>query len=196
MAVPAELIKELREKTQSAIKDCKEALEQSENNLEKALEYLRKKGLADAKKKEACTTSAGRIFSYIHSNNQIGVMLELNCQTDFVANTDEFKTLGLELCLQVCAMSPTFVRREEIPTEIVAKELEIYREQAQDKPEKIRDNIVHNKLEKYYKDACLLEQAYIKDESFTIAQFIQNKVAVIKENITVKRFARFQIAQK
>jgi len=196
MAVSPELVKELRERTSCPIRDCKNALEQCNGDINKAVEELRKKGLADASKVAGRDTAAGRIFSYIHSNNQIGVMLELNCQTDFVANTEQFQELGKDLCLQICAMNPLVVRRADISQEMADREISIYRDQVKDKPAHIQEGIIKGKLEKFYKDAVLLEQNFVKDEASTIEQLIQAKIAVIKENITVKRFVRFQVAEK
>ncbi len=196
MAVSSELVKELRQRTNSAMMDCKKALEESNGDLEKAVEYLRKKGLADAQKKEARSATAGRIFSYIHNNNQIGVLLELNCETDFVANTDQFQELGRDLCLQICAMQPTVVSRSDFSKDTIDREMAIYREQVKDKPEKIQEGIINGKLEKFYKDFALMEQSFIKDETLTIKQLIDSKIGTIKEKISVKRFVRFQIAEK
>lgn len=196
MTVSNELVKELRERTQCGIRDCKQALEQCEGNLEKAIEHLRKKGLAAAEKVGSRSANSGRIFSYIHSNNLIGVLLELNCETDFVANTDEFVELGKDICLQICAMGATFVERAGVPAEIIARETDIYRDQVKDKPAPIQENIIKGKLDKFYKEFCLLEQAFIKDETITIEQLVKNKIGSIKEKISVKRFVRFQVAEK
>jgi len=195
MAVSSEQIKELRERTQCGIRDCKEALEQSKGDMAGAIEILRKKGLAAAEKVVAREATAGQIFSYIHAGNQIGVLLELNCGTDFVARTDEFQALGKDLCLQICAMCPTVVKRSDLSQEIIDRETAIYREQCKDKPAQAQENIIKGKLEKFYKDFVLMEQTFVKDESITIEQLVTNKIAVIKENIVVKRFVRFQVAE-
>ena len=199
MGIPTTLVKELRELTGCGIKDCKKALSENDGDLEKAIEYLRKKGLADASKKTGRGTNAGRIISYIHAGGQVGVLLELNCETDFVANTDQFQELGKNLCMQVCAMSPITVRREDIPTEIIEKEKDIYREQMQDalknKPANVQDKIIEGKLKKFYQESVLLEQAFVKEEGKTVEEMIKEQIGVIKENITVKRFVRFQVGE-
>jgi len=196
MAVSNELVKELRERTNCGMLDCKKALEQANGDMNQAIEILRKKGLAAAEKVANRGTGAGRIFSYIHGNSQIGVLLELNCETDFVANTDQFQELGKEICLQICAMNPLVVKREDLSQAIIDREMAIYRDQVKDKPAPVQENIVKGKLEKFYKDFVLLEQSFIRDETITIEALIKSKVATTKENITVRRFVRFQVAEK
>lgn len=197
MAVSNTLIKELRERTSCGVKDCKEALETSNNDIEKAIEYLRKKGLASAAKIAGRGTNAGLIFSYIHSGGQIGVLLELNCGTDFVANTKDFQDLGKDLCLQICATSPMTIKREDIPKEIIEREKNIYAEQIpENKPPQVKEKMMEGKLEKFYKDSCLMEQIFVKDEKRIIDEVIKEKMAVLKENITIKRFVRFERGEK
>jgi elongation factor Ts len=196
MGVSNSLIKDLRERTGCGIMDCKNALDANECDLEKAIEYLRKKGLADASKKVGRGTNAGRIISYIHAGGQIGVMLELNCETDFVANTDKFQELGKELCMHICAMSPVACKREDIPADIIAREKEIYLEQIKDKPAAAQEKIVQGKLDKFFKDNVLLEQMFVKDDKRTVEEIIKENIGTIKENISVARFARFQIGEK
>ncbi len=196
MGISNDLIKALREKTACGIKDCKNALEECNGDLEKAIELLRKKGLADASKKAGKGTTAGKIISYIHAGGQLGVMLEINCETDFVANTDAFQDLGKEICMQICAMNPVAVSVEDIPAKILEQERAIYLEQVKDKPAQVQEKIIQGKLEKYYKDNVLLKQIYIKDEALTIEELIKQKIAVTKENIAITRFARFQVGDK
>lgn len=190
------LIKELRERTSCGMMDCKKALEESNDDIDKAIEYLRKKGLADASKKAGRAANAGRIISYIHAGGQMGVLLELNCETDFVGNTECFQELGKDLCMHICAMNPMVVRREEIPAEVIEREKEIYREQMKDKPATAQEKIIEGKLEKFYKDNVLLEQMYVKDENITVEELIKEKIGTIKENISVARFVRFQVGEK
>lgn len=196
MASSTSLVRDLRERTGCGIKDCRKALAECNDDIEKAIEMLRKKGLADAAKKSSRGTNAGRVISYIHAGGQIGVLLELNCETDFVANTDEFQSLGKDLCMQICAMSPLVVQREDISEEVINREKEIYKEQIQGKkPEKVVENIIKGKLEKYYKENVLLEQAFVKDDKRSVEDFIKENIATLKENITIKRFVRFQIGE-
>ena len=193
MGIPTSLVKELRDQTSCGIKDCKKALEEANGDLEKAVALLRKKGLSDAAKKSGRGTNAGRVISYIHAGGQVGVMLELNCETDFVANTDPFQELGKDLCMQICAMNPIVVKREDISAEIIEKEKDIYREQIKDKPAHAQEKIIEGKLAKFYKENVLLEQPFVKDEKRTVEDILKDAIATIKENLTVARFSRFQI---
>lgn len=195
--VTSELIKELREKTQVGILDCKKALVECDGDVEKAADFLRKKGLAKASKKMGRTASEGIISSYIHNNLKIGVLLELNCETDFVAKNADFQELSKELCMQIAATNPLYVDIDDVPSEEIAREKEIYREQLKDsgKPENVLDKIVEGKLKKYYTEVCLLEQEYIKDSGVVIKDIIKNKIATYGENITVGRFTRYQIGR-
>ena len=197
--IPTTLVKELRNLTGCGIKDCKKALIESDGDIEKSVEYLRKKGLADAAKKSGRGTNAGRVISYIHAGGQVGVLLELDCETDFVANTEDFQDLGKDLCMQICAMNPIAVNREEISAEVIEKEKNIYREQMQEalkgKPASVQDKILDGKLKKFYQESVLIEQAFVKEESRTVEDIIKEKIGTIKENITVKRFVRFQVGE-
>lgn len=197
METSTTLIRELRERTSCGVKDCKEALTQSDNDIEKAIEYLRKKGLASAAKKTTRDTNAGIIFSYVHTGGQIGVLLELNCETDFVANNSDFQALGKDLCMQVCAMNPIAITREAIPQEIIDREKAIYEEQIPaNKPPKVKQTMLEGKLTKFYQESSLLEQAFIKDDKRTVEEVIKEKIAVFKENITIKRFIRLERGEK
>jgi elongation factor Ts len=189
------MIKELREKTQAGMMDCKKALVETGGDMDKAVDYLRKKGLASADKKMSREASEGIIASYIHSNQKIGVLLELKTVTDFVARNDDFQTLAKELCMQVAAACPLYISSDEVPEDIIAKEKEIYKEQMKDsgKPEKVVEGIIEGKLQKYFSDVCLLEQEYIKDPKVKIKDLIKEKIATYGENIEVGKFSRFQI---
>ncbi len=195
--VTSEMIKELREKTQVGILDCKKALVECDGDIEKAADFLRKKGLAKATKKMGRTASEGIISSYIHSNSKIGVLLELNCETDFVAKNADFQELSKDLCMQIAATNPLYIDVDNIPSEEIEREKEIYREQLKDsgKPENVLDKIVEGKLKKYYSEVCLLEQEYIKDSGVIIKELIKSKIATYGENISVGRFVRYQIGR-
>lgn len=190
----AQDVKELRERTGCGMMDCKKALTESNGDMEKAIEFLREKGLATAAKKAGRIASEGMVDCYIHDGGRIGVMIEVNSETDFVAKNAEFKQLVHDLAMQVCVNSPAYVRREEVPTEVLDHEREILRAQAlnEGKPEKIVDKMVEGRIEKYYKEVCLLEQPFIKDPDITVNQLVTEKIATIGENITVRRFVRFE----
>lgn len=190
-------VKALREKTQAGILDCKKALQETSGDLEKAVEYLRKKGIAKAAKRAGKKTAEGRVHSYIHGDGKVGVLVEVNCETDFVARNEAFKKLVNDIALQICASAPLFIRREDIPKEIIEKEREIYRSQAASlgKPEKIVEKIVDGKMEKYYRDVCLIEQKFIKNEDISIHDLITDMIARTGENITISRFCRFQLGE-
>jgi len=192
------MIKELRDKTQAGMVDCKKALVDTDGDMEKAVENLRKKGLASADKKMGAEVTEGIISSYIHNNSKLGVILELKCMTDFVARNDDFVVLAKELAMQVAAANPLYIKPEDVPSEILEKEKEIYREQMKNsgKPDNVIEKIVEGKLSKFYSDVCLLEQEYIKDSSIKIKDLIKEKIAIFKENIEVGRFSRFQIGTK
>jgi elongation factor Ts len=194
-AINAELIKELRVRTSAGIMDCKEALQEADGDLEKAVDCLRKKGLATALKRAGRETSEGVINAYIHAGGRIGVLVEVNCETDFVAKTDEFRDLVKNLAMHVAATKPLGIGREDIPEEILKREEEIYRAQAREmgKPEKILDKIVQGKMEKFYKESCLLEQQYVKDTDLTVQDLIHDMVAKTGESISVRRFTRYQL---
>ena len=196
--VTSAMIKELRDKTQAGMVDCKKALVDSDGNMDKAVEYLRKKGLASADKKIGAEVTEGIIASYIHNNSKLGVLLELKCMTDFVARNEDFVVLARELAMQVAAANPLYIKPEEVPADILEKEKEIYREQMKNsgKPDNVIEKIVEGKLAKFYSEVCLLEQEYIKDGSIKIKDLIKEKIAIFKENIEVGKFSRFQIGMK
>jgi len=195
--VTTELVKELREKTGAGIGDCRKALMECEGDIEKAGEWLREKGIASAGKRAGKSANQGLIFSYIHGEGKVGVLLELNCETDFVARTEDFKELCKDIAMQIAAMNPLYVRREEVPLEIIEKEKEIYTAQMADtkKPANIIEKIVLGKLEKYFSEVCLLEQLFVKDDTKNIDTLVKEKIAKIGENISVKRFARFVLGE-
>ncbi|HOJ28246.1 MAG TPA: translation elongation factor Ts [Spirochaetota bacterium] len=196
--ITSEMIKELREKTQAGMLDCKKALIECGGDMEKAVDYLRKKGLAAANKREGRVAKEGIIASYIHNNSKLGVLLELNCETDFVARNQDFQDLAKDLCMQVAAANPLYVSPEDVPAEVLEREKEIYREQLKEsgKPANVIEKIVEGKLTKFYSEVCLLEQEFIKDNKVLIKDLIKNKIATYGENITVGRFVRFQIGQR
>ena len=196
--ITSDMIKELREKTQAGMLDCKKALIECGGDREAAVDYLRKKGLAAANKREGRIAKEGIIASYIHNNSKIGVLLELNCETDFVARNQDFQNLAKDLCMQVAAANPLYVSPEDIIADVLEREKEIYREQLKEsgKPANVIEKIVEGKLQKFYSEVCLLEQEFIKDNKVIIKDLIKNKIATYGENITVGRFVRFQIGQR
>jgi len=191
------MVKELRDKTGAGIMDCKEALASSDGNFDKAIDFLRKKGMSAATKRSSKAAKDGVIASYIHMGGRIGVLVELNCETDFVAKTDNFQLLAKDLTMHIAAANPTYVRPEDIPSEVMEREKEIYRSQAmtEKKPEKIWDKIIEGKLKKYYEDVCLLNQKFIKDTDITVETLINNMIAKTGENIIIRRFMRFQLGE-
>jgi elongation factor Ts len=191
------MVKELRNKTGVGIMDCKEALAVSDGNFDKAIEFLRKKGMSAATKRSSKAAKDGVISSYIHMGGRIGVLVELNCETDFVAKTDNFQILAKDLTMHVAAANPTYIRPEDIPSVVMEREKEIYRSQAmaEKKPEKIWDKIIEGKLKKYYEDVCLLNQKFIKDTDITVETLINNMIAKTGENIIIRRFIRFQLGE-
>ena len=195
--ITTEKIKELRAKTGAGIVDCKKALQEADGDIEKALEILRKKGAAKAAKKADRATAEGIVVSYIHAGGKVGSLVEINCETDFVARTEDFKALGHEIAMQVAAMNPKYVSREEVPAEIIEKEKEILKEQAlaEGKPEHIVEKIVEGRLNKFYSENCLLEQPWIKDDSKTIGDLVKEYITKLGENIKVKRFCRFGVGE-
>jgi elongation factor Ts len=194
MAVNIDLVKQLREETGISLADCKKALEESEGQMDKAKEYLKKRGQAVAAKKTERAVGAGIIDTYIHSSGRLGVMLEINCETDFVARGDDFKTLAHEICLQIAGMKPAYVREEEIPEEIISREKRLAEEQAKEmkKPAEIVEGIIKGKLDKFKKDICLVNQLWIKDDTKTIQVLINEYIAKTGENIVVKRFIIYE----
>jgi elongation factor Ts len=197
MAGSSQLVKELREKTGAGILDCQKALTENGNDIEKAIDYLRQKGLAAAAKKSGRETNQGLVHSYIHMGGKIGVLIEVNCETDFVARNDEFKAFVNDLALQVAAAKPTYVKREDIAKEVQDKERAIYEAQAKEmgKPPAAWPKIVEGKLEKFYQENCLLEQSFIKDPAIIIKDLLSQKIAKIGENMNVRRFTRYQLGE-
>lgn len=198
MAIDMELVKKLREQTGISILECKKALEETQNNIDNAKEWLRKRGFEKAKSKSTRTTDQGAIGSYIHANHKIGVMVELGCETDFVAKNEDFLQLIKDVAMQIAAMNPKYISEKDIPSDVLEKEKEIFREQLKDsgKPANIIEKIVEGKLTKFYSEACLLHQIFFKDETITIEKMIAEKVFKTGENIIVKRFVRYQLGEE
>jgi elongation factor Ts len=199
MAGDSGLVKDLRQKTGAGIMDCKQALVESADDVDKAIDWLRQKGLASAGKKMGRATNEGVVASYIHAGSKVGVLVEVNCETDFVARNDEFKALVKDILLQIAANKETlYVRREDVPQAVAEKELQIYRGQAKElgKPQTAWEKIAAGKLEKFYQDTCLVEQPFIKDPSLKIADILTQKIAKIGENISVRRFTRYQLGEQ
>ncbi len=197
MAISAEQVKALRDQTGAGMMECKKALLEADGDLEKAVTLLRERGLAAAAKRADRQTREGIIGHYIHAGGRLGVLAEVNCETDFVAATDEFQELVRDIAMQIAASNPSYVRREDVRQEEIEREKEIYHNQAQSagKPEKIMERIVEGKLNKYYSEVCLYEQPFVKDPELTVEELIKAKIAVLKENIAVKRFARFKVGE-
>ncbi|MCL4467530.1 MAG: translation elongation factor Ts [Deltaproteobacteria bacterium] len=195
--VTAEMVKTLREKTGAGIMECKSALNEAGGNFDKAVDILRKKGIASASKKIGRTAIEGVIEAYIHAGSKIGVMVEINCETDFVARTQDFKIFAKDIAMQIAAANPLYVDRESVPAAIVEKEKEIYAEQSKTsgKPAPVIEKMVQGKLEKFYKEVCLLEQSYIRDPNVVIGDLLKSMIAKVGENIIIRRFARFQIGE-
>jgi elongation factor Ts len=197
MQIPAQLVKELRERTNAGFADCRAALVEAAGDLEKAIAVLRKKGQAAAAKKSMREASEGLVGSYIHAGGKIGVLVEINCESDFVARTEAFQRLCHDVAMHIAALDPRYVRREEVTPEMLEKEREIYRAQAlaTGKPEAVVDKIVTGKMEKFYEENCLYEQHYIKDEGMTIKEMVNAAIANLGENITIRRFSRFKVGE-
>lgn len=197
LAISAQQVKELRERTGAGWMDCKVALGETGGEVEQAIAWLRKKGIAKAQRKAGRTTREGAVGSYVHAGNKIGVLVELNCESDFVARTDEFKQLVHDLAMHIAAAEPRFVTREEVTPEVLNKEREIYQEQARasGKPDPVVERIVAGKLEKFYEENCLYEQHFIRDDKHTIKELIAAAIAKLGENMTVRRFARFKLGE-
>ena len=195
--VSAAAVKDLREKTGAGMMDCKKALQEADGEFEKAVEILRKKGIASAAKRAGRSVKEGRIEAYIHPGSKLGVLLEVNCETDFVANTADFKTFTRDVAMQIAASAPLFIRREEVTQALIDKEMEIYREQArqQGKSEKILDKIASGKLDKFYSEICLLEQPFVKDPDKTIQVLLSETIGKLGENIDIRRFSRFKVGE-
>jgi len=197
MEISLELVKDLRQRTGAGIVDCKTALQQAGGNIEAAIEYLRKKGLATAAKKAGRIAADGLVASYIHAGGKMGVLVEINCETDFVAKTEDFQSFVKNMAMHIAAANPQFIKREDVPQEVLDKEREIYRTQALDsgKPAKVIDKIVEGKLERFYSEVCLLEQTYIKDSDLSVKEVLNGMIGKIGENIAIRRFARFQLGE-
>lgn len=196
MNITASMVKELREKTGAGMMDCKKALTEADGNLEKAVEALREKGLAAVAKKAGRIAAEGIVEAYIHGG-RIGVLVEVNSETDFVAKNEEFKTFVKDVAMQIAASNPQYVSRDDVPQDMIEKEKEILRKQAlnEGKPEKIVDKMVEGRIEKYYKEVCLLEQDFVKDPDMTIRQLLTEKVAKIGENLSIRRFTRYEVGE-
>ncbi len=195
--ITSELVKKLRDQTGAGMMDCKRALEETSGDMEKAIEYLRKKGAATAAKRANRTTNQGVIDAYIHAGGRIGTMVELNCETDFVAKTPEFKALAHDLAMQVAAMNPRYISREQVEKETIEKEIEIYKIQAvnEGKPENIAEKIAQGRLDKYFQEVCLLEQSFIKDSGKTIQILLDEAIGRTGEKISVRRFLRYHLGE-
>lgn len=197
MHIDAKIVKALREKTGAGMMDCKKALQEAEGNEEKAVDILREKGLSAAAKRADRAANQGIIDSYIHLGGKIGVLVEVNCETDFVARNDEFREFVRNICLQVAATNPTYLHKDQVPENILEKESQIIRAQALNdgKPEKVIEKIVEGRLEKYFSENCLMNQTFVKDEDLTIEELLTNLIAKIGENIIIRRFSRFEIGE-
>ena len=195
--ISAKMVKDLRERTGAGMMDCKKALTESGGDFDKAIQYLREQGVSSAAKKAGRTTSEGIIYSYIHPGDKLGVLVEINCETDFVARTDDFRIFAKDIAMQVAAADPRVVGREELAAEVIAAEREIYLNQTklEGKPEKILDKIVDGRLEKFYSEACLLEQPFVKDTDRTVKDLVTAAIARIGENIKIRRFVRFRLGE-
>ena len=194
--VKADLVKKLREKTGVGMMTCKEALREADGDIEKAIEILRKKGATKALKHAGRTTKEGLISSYIHLGGKIGVLVEISCETDFAAKSKDFKELVKDISMHIAASNPLYIKREDVPNELIAKEKEIFKAQVQNKPANAMDKILEGKMEKFYKEACLLEQPFVKNPDITIKEHIASYIAKIGENISIRRFARYQVGEE
>ncbi|MDD3553936.1 MAG: translation elongation factor Ts [Deltaproteobacteria bacterium] len=193
--ISAAKVKELRDRTNAGMMDCKKALAESGGDMEKAIAWLRQKGLAVAGKRAGRSTSEGVVQCYIHSNNKLGVMVEVNCETDFVAKTDQFIQFAHDIAMQIAATNPVAIRREEVPADLLEKEKDIYRKQAIDsgKPPQIAEKMVTGRIDKFYKEVCLMEQAFVKNPEVSVQDMLNELIAKMGENISIKRFVRFQV---
>ena len=197
MSVTPQMVKELRERTGAGMMDCKNALLETKGDMEQAIDHLRKKGLASAAKKAGRVTAEGAVASYIHAGGKIGVLVEINCETDFVARTDQFQELVRDVAMHIAAADPRFVRREEVTEDVLSRERDIIRERtlAEGKPEKVVDKIVEGRMEKFFAESVLLEQPFVKDPDKTVGELIAERIGKIGENIQVRRFARFKLGE-
>ncbi len=196
--ITAQMVKELRDKTGAGMMACKKALTETNGDIDKAIDKLREMGLASAKKKASREANEGKVTSYIHAGGKIGVLVEINCETDFVANTDDFNNLCKDVAMQIAASEPLYVSKEDVPQDVIEKEKNIQKEQLrqQGKPENMLDKIAEGKINKYYEEVCLLEQPFIKDGSVKIKNLVESAIAKLGENIVIKRFARFKIGEE
>ncbi len=195
MAIEASSVRELRDRTSAGFLDCKNALEEANGDFEKAGEILRKKGLAKAMKKGSRGTPEGRVGSYIHTNGKLGVLVEINCETDFVAKNDVFADLIKDICMHIAATDPMAVSRETVPQEMIDRERKAYNEEFKDKPDNVRDKIIDGKMESFYKEVCLINQPFVKDNDQTIEDLLKNAITKLGENVKISRFARFAIGE-
>jgi elongation factor Ts len=197
MEISVELVKDLRQRTGAGVVDCKKALQEAKGNIDAAIDYLRRKGLATAAKKAGRIATDGLVSSYIHAGGKMGVLVEINCETDFVAKTEDFQSFVKNIAMHIAAANPQYIRKEEVPEEVLEKEKDIYRTQALDagKPQKVIDKIVEGKMERFYSEVCLLEQTYVRDSDLTIKELLDTLIAKIGENITIRRFTRFQLGE-
>lgn len=195
--ITAAMVKELRERTEAGMMDCKRALQETNGDMEAAVAYLREKGLAAAAKKAGRLASEGLVESYIHGMGRIGVLVEVNCETDFVAKTDKFKELCHDIAMHIAASRPEYVSRDEVPAEVIEQEKSILRAQAlnEGKPEKIVEKMVEGRIEKFYKEVCLLDQPFVKDPDMTVQQMVTQAIATIGENISIRRFVRYELGE-
>jgi elongation factor Ts len=195
--ITTDMMKTLRERSQAGMLECKKALTECDGDIEKAMDYLRKKGIASANKREGRETKEGFIATYIHSNNKLGVMLELGCETDFVAKTEAFQNLGKELCMQVAASNPLYVNIEDVPAQELEREKEIHKEQMKDsgKPANVLEKIIEGKMKKYFSDICLMEQEYIRDPKVVVKDLVKDIMAKTGENVAVTKFVRYKIGK-
>lgn len=197
MEITTAMVKELRQATAAGVLDCRTALEAAAGDFDKAVDYLREKGLAKAAKRVDREAKDGLIVSYVHGGGRIGVLVEVNCETDFVARTDEFKNMVNDIALQIAAMSPRYVKREDIPAAVIEHERQLYRAQAleEGKPEAVIESIINGRMEKFYKEVCLLEQDFIRDEERTIDDLLKEQINITGENMVLRRFARFELGE-
>lgn len=196
MSISMDDIKKLRQKTSAGMLDCKEALSEADGDIEKAIQVLRKKGVEMASRKSSRVTKDGLIECYIHPGNKIGVLIEVNCETDFVSRNKEFKNLVKDLSMHIAAANPLYLDREEVPAEELEKEKEVMKDQLKGKPDNIAEKIINGKLDKYYADVCLLEQGFVKDDKVKIKDFLDAAIAKTGENIAIKRFIRYQLGEE
>ncbi len=195
MKISAALVKELRDRTNAGFMECKKALQEAEGDIEKAVDVLRKRGIKLAEQKLGREASEGVIASYIHLGGKIGVLVEMNCETDFVAKNEVFKEVVKNITMQIAAKNPMYLRREDVPADVIEKEKEIYRAQMKNKPEHIIEKIVNGKMNKFYSENCLIEQKYIRDDELTVENYIKQKISELGENIVIRRFTRYCVGE-